>query len=95
MGVGQHRVEQADLVERPKDIRAELDAGADFLELGRLLEHPHREALPRQRAGRREAADAAAGDQERFLVLRCHVNSRTSNSGLVLVPLAEISNRRH
>ena len=93
MGVGEHRVEQADLVERAEDIRAELDAGADFLELGRLLEHPHRKALARQRIGRRQAADAAAGDQERFLVLRCHVNSRTSNFGFVLVPLAEFQIR--
>ncbi len=69
MGVGEHRVAQADLVERAEDIRAELDAGADFLELGRLLEHAHRKALARQRIGRRQAADAAARDQERILVL--------------------------
>ena len=62
VGVGDHRVAQADLIERAEDIRAELDAGADFLELGRLLEHAHRKALARQRTGRRETADPAARD---------------------------------
>ena len=45
MGIGEHRVLEADLVERAEDIRAELDAGADLLELRRLLEHPHRKPL--------------------------------------------------
>ena len=82
MGVGEHRVAQADLVERAEDVGAELDAGADLLELGRLLEHAHRKALARQRIGRRQAADAAAGDQERFLVLCRHLNSGPAISAL-------------
>ena len=69
VGVGEHRVAQADLVEGAEDIRAELDAGADLLELGRLLEHAHRKALARQRIGRRQAANAAADDQEWAFVL--------------------------
>ena len=67
VGIGEHRVAQADLVECAKDIRAELDAGADLLELGRLLEHAHREALARQRVGRCQTANAAADDQEWIL----------------------------
>jgi hypothetical protein len=46
----------------------ELDAGAQFLELHRLLEHAHREALVGQRIGRDQPADAAAGDEERQVV---------------------------
>ena len=68
MGIGQHRILEAQPVERAKDVRAELDAGAELLELGRLLQHPHGKALPRQRSGRREAADAATGNQDREVV---------------------------
>ena len=49
VGVGQHGVLEADLLQHAEDIGAELDAGADLAEFGRLLEHAHREALPRQR----------------------------------------------
>jgi hypothetical protein len=41
-----------------------LDAGADFAELGRLLQHLHREALAHQCQRRGNAANAAAGDQD-------------------------------
>jgi hypothetical protein len=43
-----------------------LDAGADFAELWRLFKHLDREALAHQRESRGQAADAAAGDQDRF-----------------------------
>ena len=91
MSVGEHHVAQADLVERAEDVGAELDAGADLLELRRLLEHPHREALARQRMGRSQPANAAACDQERFLVLCRHLSSRTSDFRVVLVTFAGIS----
>ena len=65
MGVGQHRVLEAEPVEGAEDVGAELDAGADLAELGRLLDHPHRKTLARQRIGRRQAADAAARHQNR------------------------------
>ena len=47
------------------DIRTELDAGADLAERIGLLEHLHGVALARQHQRRGQAADAAAGDQER------------------------------
>src|SRR6185437_12509892 len=39
--------------------------GADLAKFGRLLEQPHRQTLARQRIGGGEAADAAAGNQDR------------------------------
>ena len=65
VGVGQDVVLEADFLQHAEDVRAELDAGADFAEFGRLLEHPHRETLARQRVGGGEAADTAAGNQDR------------------------------
>ena len=64
VGVGEHGVLEADLLQHAENIGAELDAGADLAEFGRLLEHAHREALTRQRIGRGQAADAAAGHQK-------------------------------
>ena len=66
MGVGEHRVLEAEPVERAEDVGAELDAGADLAELGRLFEHPHRETLARASAyAAAKPADAAARDQNR------------------------------
>jgi hypothetical protein len=44
---------------------------------GRLLEHPYRTTLPRQRIGRDQAADAAAGHQKRrrTTILSRHIHS--------------------
>src|SRR5215475_6894972 len=67
MRVGEHGVLEADLVECAEDIGAELDAGADLAELGRLLQHPDRDAVAGERISRREPADAAAGDEDRFI----------------------------
>ncbi len=65
VGVGQDFVLEADFLQHAEDIRPELDAGADFAEFGRLLEDPYRETLARQRVGGSEAADTAAGNQDR------------------------------
>ena len=72
VGVGQDGVLEADLLQHAEDIGPELDAGADLAEFGRLLEHAHRKALARQRIGRDQAADAAAGHQKgRRATIRC------------------------
>jgi hypothetical protein len=68
--VGVHRIAldrlgQPEQIEHAIDVRPELDAGADFLELRSLLEHPHLEALAAERESRGEAAYAAARDQHR------------------------------
>ena len=60
VGIGEHGILEPDLVQRAENVGSELDAGADLAEFGRLLEHAHREARPRQRIGGGEAADAAA-----------------------------------
>src|SRR5262249_58341462 len=56
---------EVELFERAKDVGAELDAGADLAEFGRLLQHPHGKTLARERVGRRQAPDAAARNQDR------------------------------
>src|SRR5262249_10319879 len=56
---------EAELLERAEDVGTELDAGTDLAEFGRLLEHPHREALARKGVRRGQAADAAARHQDR------------------------------
>ena len=63
--VGKHRLFEVEFFERAKDVGAELDAGADLVEFGRLLQHPHGETLARERVGRRQAPDAAARNQDR------------------------------
>jgi hypothetical protein len=65
MCVGKHRLFEVEFFERAKDVGAELDAGADLAEFGRLFQHPHGETLARERVGRRQAADAAARNQDR------------------------------
>ena len=54
---------QAEHLEHPEHVGPELDAGADLLELRRLLDHLRGDALARQRQRRRQPADAAADDQ--------------------------------
>ena len=51
-------------IEHPEHVGAELDAGADLLELGRLLDDLRRDALALQRQGRGQPADAAADDED-------------------------------
>jgi hypothetical protein len=50
----------AEHLEHAEDVGSELDSGADLLELRRLLEQRAGNALLRQRQRRRQAADAAA-----------------------------------
>src|ERR1700719_618549 len=56
----------AEIVEGMKRIRPQLNAGADFAERRSLFEHDGPEALWREAERRREAADAAADDQDRL-----------------------------
>jgi hypothetical protein len=51
-----------------KPIGAQLNAGADFSNLWRLLQHLDVKALTRQRQRSRQAANAAAGHQHRQVV---------------------------
>jgi hypothetical protein len=62
--VGQDCILQANLFEHAKNVRPELDAGADLAELGRLLEKAYRNSLLGKRVGRDQAADAAAGNEK-------------------------------
>jgi len=68
--VGKHR-ERADRrgepehVEHEERVRPELDAGADLLELGGLLDDVGGDAPARQRQSRRQPANAAADDDNR------------------------------
>ena len=65
-----HQRADAERVERVPGVGRDLDAGADLAELRRLLEHHRAEALARERQRGGEAADAAAGDDDRLLVPR-------------------------
>ena len=71
--VGKHReradrLDQAEPLEHPEHVGAELDAGADLLELGRLLDDLRRDTLARQRQSRGQPADAAADDEDGFVL---------------------------
>src|SRR5579862_3267040 len=58
------RLDQAERLEHPEHIGPELDAGADFLELRRLLDDLRGDPLARQRQRRRQPADAAADNDD-------------------------------
>src|SRR5262249_18304376 len=80
-GVLEHGVIEADALECSEDVGAELDAGAELLEFLGLLEHPHREALERERVGGDQPADAAARDQKRQIAVgTCHLALLTSQA---------------
>ena len=64
----EHLLGQSEHLEHPEHVGSELDAGADLLELGRLFQHLHRDALARQRQRRRQSADAAADNQDGGLI---------------------------
>src|SRR2546426_6776206 len=53
----------AQLMEHARAVRSELQPGAHFLQLRRLLVDVDVAAAPEQRERRRESADSAAGDQ--------------------------------
>jgi hypothetical protein len=70
-------VAHAQGVERMEGVGAELDARTDLTNLGGLLQHRDLEALPHQGQGRRQAAYAAAGDDDGKLFIACdHVHLR-------------------
>ena len=50
----EHLLGQPEHLEHPEHVGSKLDTGADLLELGRLLQHLHRDALARQRQRRRQ-----------------------------------------
>ena len=58
----EHLLGEPQHLEHAEHVGAELDAGADLLELRRLLQHLDRDALARQRQRGREPADPAADD---------------------------------
>src|ERR1700710_721174 len=62
------RLADAEIIEGVERIGPELDAGADFAKIGRLLQQDRADAFLRQAKSRRQAADAAAGDQYRSRV---------------------------
>ena len=59
------RVGDAELAQDTGAVGTELDAGAVLVKCGAPFEHVRADAVARQRQGRREAADAAAGDEHR------------------------------
>src|SRR4051812_11872636 len=65
-----HQLPDAEGVERVPGVGRDLDAGADFAELRGLLEHQRAEAAARQRQRGGQAAEAAAGDDDRLCVAR-------------------------
>ena len=64
-----HQLADAERIERRPCVRRDLDTGADLAEAVRLLEHQRAEALFRQSDRGREAADAAAGDEDTRLAM--------------------------
>ncbi len=63
-GHGAGGIADAQRVEAVEGVGPELDAGADFAQHRRLLQHQHRQAALRQSECGGQAADAAAGDDE-------------------------------
>src|SRR5262245_29099917 len=63
MGIGEHGILEPDLVERPEDIGAKLDAGADLAKFRSLLEDADRKALAGERIAGRQPANATAGNE--------------------------------
>ena len=67
------RFDQPELFEHPEYVRPKLDAGADLLELGGLLDDLRGNALARERQSGGQPANAAADDQD---LLRLSSSSR-------------------
>jgi hypothetical protein len=72
-GERRDRVEHAEVFERVRRVRRELQSRADLAELRGAFEHVHRAADARDRERRRKPADPAAGDQQRE---RAHTTGR-------------------
>ena len=80
VGVGQYRILEPELFQGTENVGSKLDAGADLVKLGRLLQHPYRKAFAREGVGCRQTADAAARDQDRRLPIRLrHFSLRPVN----------------
>ena len=70
--IGEHRAAAGELahaqrIQRMEGIGAELHAGADLADLGRLLEDAHAVAAPHEGERRGQSADAATGHQHGLL----------------------------
>src|SRR5262245_17937591 len=60
MGIGKHRLLQAESLQRVEHVGTELNASPDLKAFRRLFQHPHCEAFARKRMRCRQSADAAA-----------------------------------
>ena len=65
---------QAQVVKHPEDVGPQLDTRTDFTKAGGLFQHGDRMAILRQHQSRRQAAYAAAGNNEGKCL--CHVLGR-------------------
>ena len=63
MRIGEHRILETNLVKRPENIGAELDAGADLPKLRGLLEDADRKTLAGERIAGCQPADSAASNE--------------------------------
>ena len=68
MNVGKDLVHESEPFERAEHVGSKLNPGSDLAELGRLFQHADCHALARERIGRRQTANAAAGNQNRQLL---------------------------
>ena len=68
------RLDQAELFEHPEHVGPELDAGADLLEFGGLIDDLRRNPLPRQRERGGEPANAAADNEDLLVFPGGHLN---------------------
>ena len=59
------RIGDAELAQDARAVGAKLNAGAVLVKRGAPFEHVRADAMARERQRRREAADAAAGDEHR------------------------------
>jgi isoquinoline 1-oxidoreductase alpha subunit len=82
--VRQHRVGEADALERAENVGAELDAGTEFAEFGGLLQDADRKTLARKRIGCGKPTDAAPGDQDRQSVRFRHRSLPRHRSALFI-----------
>ena len=77
--IGKHRQHvdrrgQPKHLEHAEHVGSELNAGADLLELGRLLDDLRGDAFAMERQRRAQAADAAADDDDRLVLPMGHAS---------------------
>src|ERR1700730_15107429 len=73
------RLDYEERLEHPEHIRPELNAGADLLELRRLLDDLRGDTLARQRQRRRKATDAAADDDDLAVLPIAHARDSSKH----------------